>query len=298
VVDGVSAPEDDAAGGDLRPAVAVLTETGPVPPATPGLARQAVSAVERTGAWTVAAVIELGAISRFGGRTLWMIVKPPIRFRRLLRELFDTGVLSVPIVGASGLAVGAVLGLQGYNTLVRFGAEQSLGAVVGLSLIRELGPVLTGLLVTGRAGSAMAAEIGVMVKDEQIDGMRTLAVDPMDFVVAPKALAMVLAMPLLSALFIAVAIFGGYLVGVQLLGVDGGTYLSGLESAVVFDDDVLASLLKAVVFGMLVALIATFRGFHAKRSSAGVSASTTSTVVTASVCILLADYMITSLWGV
>jgi phospholipid/cholesterol/gamma-HCH transport system permease protein len=297
-VDGVSAPEHDAAGGDLRPAVAVLTETGPVPPATPGLARQAVSAVERTGAWTVAAVIELGAISRFGGRTLWMIVKPPIRFRRLLRELFDTGVLSVPIVGASGLAVGAVLGLQGYNTLVRFGAEQSLGAVVGLSLIRELGPVLTGLLVTGRAGSAMAAEIGVMVKDEQIDGMRTLAVDPMDFVVAPKALAMVLAMPLLSALFIAVAIFGGYLVGVQLLGVDGGTYLSGLESAVVFDDDVLASLLKAVVFGMLVALIATFRGFHAKRSSAGVSASTTSTVVTASVCILLADYMITSLWGV
>jgi phospholipid/cholesterol/gamma-HCH transport system permease protein len=257
-----------------------------------------VSAVERTGAWTVAAVIELGAISRFGGRTLWMAVKPPLRIRRLVREIFDTGVLSVPIVCASGLAVGAVLGLQGYNTLVRFGAEQSLGAVVGLSLIRELGPVLTGLLVTGRAGSAMAAEIGVMVKDEQIDGMRTMAVDPMDFVVAPKALAMVLAMPLLSALFIAIAIFGGYLVGVQLLGVDGGTYISGLESAVVFSDDVLASLLKALVFGMIVALIATFRGFHAERSSEGVSASTTSTVVTASVCILLADYMITSLWGV
>jgi phospholipid/cholesterol/gamma-HCH transport system permease protein len=285
---GVSVPEHDAGEPGLQEE----------PPVAPSLPRRAVALVERLGALTVAGVLGLGAISRFGGRTLWLAVKPPLRVRRLVREVFDTGVLSLPIVCASGLAVGAVLGLQGYNTLVRFGAEQSLGAVVGLTLIRELGPVLTGLLVTGRAGSAMTAEIGVMVKDEQLDGMRTLAVDPMDFVVAPKALAMVLAMPLLSALFISIAIFGGYLVGVQLLGVDGGTYLSGLESAVVFSDDVVASLLKALVFGMLVALIATFRGFHAERSSEGVSASTTSTVVTASVCILLADYVITSLWGV
>jgi phospholipid/cholesterol/gamma-HCH transport system permease protein len=297
-MDGVSAPEHDAGEPGLQTALGVLTESGEEPPVAPSLPRRAVALVERLGALTVAGVFGLGAISRFGGRTLWLAVKPPLRVRRLVREVFDTGVLSLPIVCASGLAVGAVLGLQGYNTLVRFGAEQSLGAVVGLSLIRELGPVLTGLLVTGRAGSAMAAEIGVMVKDEQLDGMRTLAVDPMDFVVAPKALAMVLAMPLLSALFISVAIFGGYLVGVELLGVDGGTYVSGLESAVVFSDDVVVSLLKALVFGMLVALIATFRGFHAERSSEGVSASTTSTVVTASVCILLADYMITSLWGV
>jgi phospholipid/cholesterol/gamma-HCH transport system permease protein len=297
-VDGVSAPEHDAGEPGLQTALGVLTESGEEPPVAPSLPRRAVALVERLGALTVAGVFGLGAISRFGGRTLWLAVKPPLRVRRLVREVFDTGVLSLPIVCASGLAVGAVLGLQGYNTLVRFGAEQSLGAVVGLSLIRELGPVLTGLLVTGRAGSAMAAEIGVMVKDEQLDGMRTLAVDPMDFVVAPKALAMVLAMPLLSALFISIAIFGGYLVGVRLLGVDGGTYLSGLESAVVFSDDVVPSLLKALVFGMLVALIATFRGFHAERSSEGVSASTTSTVVTASVCILLADYVITSLWGV
>jgi phospholipid/cholesterol/gamma-HCH transport system permease protein len=297
-MDGVSAPEHDAGEPGLQTALGVLTESGEEPPVAPSLPRRAVALVERLGALTVAGVFGLGAISRFGGRTLWLAVKPPLRVRRLVREVFDTGVLSLPIVCASGLAVGAVLGLQGYNTLVRFGAEQSLGAVVGLTLIRELGPVLTGLLVTGRAGSAMTAEIGVMVKDEQLDGMRTLAVDPMDFVVAPKALAMVLAMPLLSALFISVAIFGGYLVGVELLGVDGGTYVSGLESAVVFSDDVVVSLLKALVFGMLVALIATFRGFHAERSSEGVSASTTSTVVTASVCILLADYMITSLWGV
>ncbi|MEN8184521.1 MAG: MlaE family lipid ABC transporter permease subunit, partial [Myxococcota bacterium] len=237
-------------------------------------------------------------IARFGGRTLLAILRPPLRLRRIVRETFDTGVLSVPIVGASGFAVGMVLGLQGYNTLVRFGAEQSLGAVVGLSLIRELGPVLTGLLVTGRAGSAMAAEIAVMVSTEQLDGMRTLAVDPMDYVVAPKALAMTLAMPLLSALFIVSAIFGGYLVGVQLLGLDGGTYMSGLESAVVFRDDVVGSFLKAGVFGMLVALIATYRGFTTERSSQGVSRSTTATVVTASVCILLADYVITALWGV
>jgi phospholipid/cholesterol/gamma-HCH transport system permease protein len=207
-------------------------------------------------------------------------------------------VLSLAIVGASGLTVGMVLALQGYNTLVRFGAEQSLGAVVGLSLIRELGPVLTGLLVAGRAGSAMAAQIGMMVSTEQIDGMRTLAVDPMHYVVMPKALAMSIAMPLLSALFIVAAVFGGYLVGVKLLGVDGGVYLSSLEDAVEFGDDVLGSLLKAWVFGLLVALVATYRGYTTERSSQGVSAATTSTVVTASVCILLADYVITALWGV
>ena len=191
-----------------------------------------------------------------------------------------------------------VLSLQGYNTLVRFGAEQSLGAVVGLSLIRELGPVLTALLATGRAGSATAAEIGTMVATEQLDGLRMMAVDPIDLVVAPKALAMTVAMPLLSALFITFGLFGGYLVGVGLMGIDGGTYMSSLQSAVDFRDDVLGSLLKALVFGGLVGLIATFRGFTSAPTSAGVSAATTSTVVVASVCILLFDYVITALWGV
>jgi phospholipid/cholesterol/gamma-HCH transport system permease protein len=156
--------------------------------------------------------------------------------------------------------------------------------------------VLTGLLVTGRAGSAMAAEIGVMSSTEQLDGMRTLAVDPVHWVVGPKALALTLAMPLLSCLFIVFAIFGAYLVGVRLLGLDAGVYFSSLDQAVEFRTDVVGSLLKSVVFGALIALIATYRGYTSGRSAEEVSRSTTSTVVTASVCILLADYVVTSLW--
>jgi phospholipid/cholesterol/gamma-HCH transport system permease protein len=191
-----------------------------------------------------------------------------------------------------------VLGLQGYNTLVRFGAEQSLGAVVGLSLIRELGPVLTALLATGRAGSATAAEIGTMVATEQLDGLRMMSINPIHLVVMPKALAMIFVMPLLSALFIVCGLGGGYFVGVTLMGLDGGNYVSSLQSAVVFSDDVAASLLKALVFGVLVGLIATYRGYTCAPTSAGVSSATTSTVVVGSVSILIFDYFITAMWGV
>ncbi len=250
------------------------------------------------GASSVNLVIGLGRMAQFGARVVEAIFRPPLRGRRLLRQTFDVGVLSLALVVAAGVVVGAVLGLQGYNTLVRFGAEESLGAVVGLTLIRELGPVLTGLLVTGRAGSATAAEIGAMVATEQLDGLRMMSVNPVHFVVMPKALALIIAMPLLTALFIVFAIFGGYVVGVELLGLDGGSYLSSLENSVDFRDDVLASLLKAWIFGMLVALIATYRGFTSAPNAAGVSRSTTSTVVTASICILIADYFITALWGV
>jgi phospholipid/cholesterol/gamma-HCH transport system permease protein len=255
-------------------------------------------AVESLGERTTGFVVALGRMTVFGSRVLVATFRPPFRLRRLGAEIFDTGVLSLAIVCTSAIAVGMVLGLQGYNTLVRFGAAEALGAAVGLSLIRELGPVLTGLLVAGRAGSAMAAEIGMMVATEQLDGMRTLAVDPLHYVVAPKALAMTLVMPLLSALFIVFAIFGGYLVGVGFLGLDGGIYMSSLETSIEFRDDVLQSLLKSWIFGMLVALIATYRGFTSGRSAAEVSASTTGTVVTASVSILIADYVITAFWGV
>jgi phospholipid/cholesterol/gamma-HCH transport system permease protein len=181
---------------------------------------------------------------------------------------------------------------------VRFGATESLGAVVGLSLIRELGPVLTALLATGRAGSATTAEIGTMVATEQLDGLRMMSVDPVHLVVTPKALAMTMVMPLLSALFIVCGLFGGYVVGVGLMGVDSGRYVSSLESSVDFRDDVAGSLLKALVFGTLVGLIATYRGYTSEPTSAGVSSATTSTVVVASVTILLFDYVITALWGV
>lgn len=256
--------------------------------------RQPVTAL---GAGTRRAVLGLGRVGLFGGRIFVTALRPPFRLSRVVRETYDVGVLSLAIVCASGVAVGMVLGLQLYNVLTRFGSETSLGAVVALTLIRELGPVLTGLLVTGRAGSAMAAEIGMMTATEQIDGMRTMAVDPVHFVVVPKAIAMSVALPLLTGLFVVFSIFGSWLVGVRLLGLDHGIFMSGLETAVVFRTDVVGCLLKAWIFGMLIALIATYKGFTSGRSAADVSTATTSTVVTASVCILLADYIITALWG-
>ena len=256
------------------------------------------NSVSRLGFGTLELVGHLGRVALFLGHIGRVTLKKPYRLRRLVNEVFDSGVLSLAIVCLSGATVGAVLGLQGYTTLSRFGATGSLGAVVGLSLVRELGPVLTALLVTGRAGSAMAAEIASMVTTGQIDGLRMMSIDPVDFVVAPKALAMLIALPMLSALFTSFGCFGGYLVGVELLGVDGGTYISSLERSIDFSDDVAQSLVKSVVFAALVGTIATYRGFHAEPTSAGVSAATTGTVVVASLSILLFDYVITALWSV
>lgn len=256
------------------------------------------AAIASLGARAQDGVAGFGQVAYFTVRLARAICTPPLRVRMVVRETFDAGVLSAALVCTSGIAVGMVLGLQGYNTLVRFGAEESLGAVVGLTLIRELGPVMTGLLVTGRAGSAKSAEIGAMVATEQLDGLRMMSVDPIHFVVMPRAIALTVVMPLLSALFTVCAIFGGYVIGVQLLGIDGGSYVSSLESAVTFRDDVLQSLVKALVFGLLVAVIATYRGYTSAPTTAGVSASTTSTVVTTSVCILLVDFVITAFWGV
>jgi phospholipid/cholesterol/gamma-HCH transport system permease protein len=256
------------------------------------------NSVSRLGFTALALVGHLGRVALFLGHIGRVAVRRPYRLRRLVNEVFDSGVLSLAIVCLSGATVGAVLGLQGYTTLSRFGAAGSLGAVVGLSLVRELGPVLTALLVTGRAGSAMAAEIASMVTTGQIDGLRMMSVDPVDFVIAPKALAMLIALPMLSALFISFGFFGGYLVGVELLGLDGGTYISSLEGSIDFQDDVAQSLVKSTVFAALVGTIATYRGFHAEPTSAGVSAATTGTVVVASLAILLFDYVITALWSV
>ena len=256
------------------------------------------TAIGDLGFAAVRFVTDLGGLARFAAQIGRAALAPPLRVRLFLDELFKLGVLSLVIICVCGLAVGMVLSLQGYNTLVRFGAEQSLGAVVGLSLIRELGPVLTALLATGRAGSATTAEIGTMVATEQLDALRMMSVDPIDLVATPRALAMTAVMPLLSALFIVCGLFGGYLVGVGLMGVDAGSYMSSLESAVDFHDDVLGSLLKALIFGVLVGLIATYRGHTTVPTSAGVGAATTSTVVVASVSILVFDYFITALWGV
>ncbi|HSJ95770.1 MAG TPA: MlaE family lipid ABC transporter permease subunit [Myxococcota bacterium] len=253
--------------------------------------------VRAIGAAVLRAVRGLGRFALFVAAVLDAGSRPPLRLRRLIGEVYDAGVLSLLIVCVSGFAVGMVLGLQGYNTLSRFGAEESLGAVVGLSLIRELGPVLTSLLVAGRAGSAMAAEIAAMTVTEQLDGLRMMSVEPLDFVVAPKAFGMIVAMPLLSTLFVVFGILGGWMVGVALLGGDSGSYLTTLEQSVVFYEDVVGGIIKGVVFGVLVGFIATFRGFTAQPTTAGVSAAATSTVVIASVATLIFDYFITALWG-
>lgn len=249
------------------------------------------------GASTRRMILEMGRIALFGGAVCASILRPPYRLRRLIHEIYDAGVLSLPIVCASGVVVGMVLSLQLHIVLVNFGAEASLGQVVGLTLIRELGPVLTGLLVTGRAGSAMAAEIGVMNATEQLDGMRTLAMDPLHYVVGPKTLGLLIAMPMLASLFIVCSLGGAYAIAVGLRGLDPGVFLSGLEQNVVFETDVLGSLLKDVVFAAIIALIATYRGFHSGRSAADVGLATTSTVVTASIWILIADFIVTAFWG-
>jgi phospholipid/cholesterol/gamma-HCH transport system permease protein len=254
--------------------------------------------VAQLGRWAVGSVQQLGRLTVFAAAVLWAALTPPVRGRAFLAELYKLGVRSLIIIGVSGFAVGMVLGLQGYNTLVRFGATESLGAVVGLSLIRELGPVLTGLLTTGRAGSATKAEIGAMVVTDQLDGLRMMSIEPVHLVVMPRALALVMVMPLLCAIFIVTGLWGGYLIGVGVMGVDGGSYLTSLESSVDFVDDVVGAGVKALVFGVLVGLISTYRGYTCVPTSAGVSDATTSTVVVASVSILVFDYFITALWGV
>ena len=239
----------------------------------------------------------MGRIASFGAEAARAGVAKP-RPRRFVDEIYAIGVLSLSVITISGLAVGMVLGLIGYTTLIRFGAEQSLGTVVALTLIKELGPVLTALLVSGRAGSAVAGEIGSMVATEQIDGLRMMALDPLDFVISPKLFSFVVVMPLLSALFIAFGLAGGYLAGVQILEVDPGSYLSGIETSITFSNEVMMSLIKAFVFGGLVGLIATYRGYHAAPNVVGVSRATTAAVVAASVSVLIADYFVTALWEV
>ena len=220
-----------------------------------------------------------------------LVLRPSL----VVQQLYAVGVLSLIIIIVSGTFVGMVLGLQGYNTLRNFGAAESLGVIVALSLLRELGPVVTGLLFAGRAGSAMAAEIGLMRATEQLSAMEMMAVDPVRRVVAPRFLAGLLSMPLLSAIFTALGIYGGYLVGVELLGVDAGAYWGQIQNAATFEDDVLNGIIKSLVFGIVVSWIAVYQGYHAQPTSEGVSRATTSTVVVSSLAILGIDFVLTGL---
>ncbi len=220
-----------------------------------------------------------------------LVLRPSL----VIAQTWSVGVRSLIITVVSGTFVGMVLGLQGYNTLVDFGAEESLGVVVALSLVRELGPVVSALLFAGRAGSALTAEIGLMKATEQLDGMEMMAVDPLRRVVAPRFVAGVISMPLLAAIFSAVGVLGGYFVGVGLLGVDEGAFWSQMQSAVDVNDDILNGVIKSVVFGVVVTWIAVFEGYDTVPTSEGVSAATTRTVVHSSLAVLGLDFVLTAL---
>ncbi|MFM2482957.1 lipid asymmetry maintenance ABC transporter permease subunit MlaE [Celerinatantimonas sp. YJH-8] len=251
------------------------------------------------------------AITRFGanviarlagmGRAAIMLafaifVKPERQlWRNSWRQIYPVGVQSLIIILVSGLFIGMVLALQGYHILVRFGAETSLGPLVALSLLRELGPVVTGLLFAGRAGSALTAEIGLMKATEQLSSLEMMAVDPLKRIIAPRFWAGVISMPLLAMLFNLVGIWGGYLVGVRWLGVDDGSFWSIMQANVDLLNDIGNGFVKSVVFAIAVTWIALFNGYDAIPTSRGISQATTRSVVHASLVVLGLDFVLTAL---
>jgi phospholipid/cholesterol/gamma-HCH transport system permease protein len=251
--------------------------------------------LRRLGASVVDRVWRLGFASRFFALTLLYSGTALRRFSLTIREIYFTGVLSLVIILVSGTFVGMVLGLQGYDTLQRYGSSEALGVLVALSLVRELGPVVAALLFASRAGSAITAEIGLMKATEQLSAMEMMAVNPVARVVAPRFWAGVISMPLLAMLFSAMGVFGGYLVGVRLIGVDEGAFWSQMQASVDFTEDILNGVIKSVVFGVIVSWIAVFEGFDAEPTAEGVSGATTRTVVTSSLAILASDFILTAL---
>ena len=251
--------------------------------------------LQAIGAGAIGAVDRLGRASLFLVEILGHSRTMLTRFILVVQQVFTVGVFTVPIILVSGLFVGMVLGLQGYNTLSKFGSAQSLGLVVALALLRELGPVVTALLFAGRAGSALTAEIGLMKATEQLAGMEMMAVNPVMRVIAPRFLAGVISMPLLAALFSAIGIFGGQLVGVGLLGVDSGAFWTTMQNGVDFREDIVNGVIKSFVFGVVVTWIAVFEGYDAVPNSEGVSRATNHTVVYSSLAVLALDYVMTAL---
>jgi phospholipid/cholesterol/gamma-HCH transport system permease protein len=249
--------------------------------------------LRRVGGRTIAIICWLGYATRF---SLAVVRETPAAFTRLnltLREIYFSGVLSLVIILVSGLFVGMVLALQGYDVLQRYGAAESLGVLVALSLVRELGPVVAGLLFASRAGSAITAEIGLMKATEQLSAMEMMAVDPMARVVAPRFWGGIISMPLLAALFSTLGVFGAYLVGVKLIGIDAGAFWGNMQAGVDFRYDIVNGVIKSIVFGVAVSLIAVFEGYDAKPTAEGVSTATTRTVVESSLAILGLDFVLT-----
>jgi phospholipid/cholesterol/gamma-HCH transport system permease protein len=240
-------------------------------------------------------VWRLGYASRF---FLLAVLRSGISFRRLsltIREIYFAGVLSLIVILVSGLFVGMVLGLQGYDTLQRYGSAEAVGTLVALSLVRELGPVVAALLFASRAGSAMTAEIGLMKATEQLNALEMMAIDPIARIVGPRFWGGVISMPLLAALFSAMGILGGYLITVVVIGVDSGAFWSQMQASVDLRQDVANGVIKSIVFGIAVTAIALFEGYDAPPTAEGVSGATTRTVVTSSLAVLALDFVLTAL---
>ncbi|PYN76092.1 MAG: ABC transporter permease [Candidatus Rokuibacteriota bacterium] len=254
----------------------------------------ALRSFEAVGARTFSVVDSLGRFGTFFVDALVAIVTPPFKLRAFIDRINYIGFRSLLIILLTGAFTGMVLGLQVYLTLVRFGSEAFLGPAVALSLIRELGPVLAALMVTGRAGSALTAEIGIMRITEQIDALTVMALNPMRYLVAPSILAGLVTFPLMTALFDVVGIFGGYLVGVELLGLSPGTYFGEMQTFVDMKD-IMTGFWKSVSFGVVVTWVCTYKGFNVGHGAEGVARATTQAVVLSSVLILVWDYFMGSI---
>lgn len=240
-------------------------------------------------------------IRGLGDSTLFLVMAlfgrrgPGKHFQLLVRQIYFVGVLSLPIIVVSGLFIGMIMALQGYNILVTYASSEAVGQVVALSLLRELGPVVTGLLFAGRAGSALTAEIGNMKSSEQLSGLETIGVDPLKYVIAPRLIAGFISMPLLATIFVVVGIWGGAMVAVDWLGVFDGSYWGNMQGSVRFGYDVCNGFIKSVVFSFVATWIAVYQGYACEPTSVGISKATTKTVVYSSLAILGLDFILTAL---
>jgi len=251
------------------------------------------SIVEKLGALTIRLIREMGRMVNFLLYAVYIMARTPAKPFHTIKQVHFIGAKSFFVIFLTASFTGMVLGLQGYYTLAKFGSEGLLGSAVALALIRELGPVLSALMVTGRAGSAITAEIGIMRISEQIDALETMALEPFKYLISPKLLAAMVVLPLLCSIFDVVGIWGGYLVGVKLLGVNPGAYFHEMEKSVEWKD-VYSGILKSLSFGVIIAWICCYKGFNAGHGAEGVSRATTAAVVMASVLILIWDYFLTS----
>lgn len=251
--------------------------------------------IAQTGQFGLTAIQRLGQSGAFLCRLLWRSPNLKKIGPSVWHQLYFVGVLSGIVILVSGLFIGMVVGLQGHHTLQKFGASSQLGQLLALSIARELGPVVSALLFAGRAGSALTAEIGLMKATDQLVSMDMMGVDPLARIVYPRFLAGLIALPVLSLIFSAVAVYGGYLVGVERLGVDAGSFWSNMQSAVDFRLDVLSGIIKSLVFAFLVSWVAVYQGFMSTPTAAGISQATTRSVVHASLLILGFDFLLTAL---